>query len=291
MKLYATAEYVFICDYYLPIASCRKRKETTVTQLWHSGGLMKKFAYDTSDDIPSIYKGNVFKNYSLVTVSAKCCESVLARAMQVPPQIVRALGCNRTDIYYNDKFNKKCAEDFYKAYPEAVGKKLVMWAPTFRGNAALAYLVGTEAVLSLGEQLGPDWFVLLKIHPHVDKKSKLSNCSIPTEKLLPVIDVLITDYSSILFDYLLFEKPFVLFAPDIQEYEKNRGLYIDYSSLPGAVVTKPEELCSSVLNSIKDVDKKALHDCRLQYMGACDGHAAEKLLHALGITRGKERQA
>lgn len=283
MKLYASAEFVFICDYFLPIASCRKRPETTVTQLWHSGGLMKKFAYDTSDDIPSIYRGNVFKNYDLVTVSAKCCEPVLANAMQVPEHMVKALGCNRTDIYYNEKFNQKCTDNFYDKYPDAMGKKIVMWAPTFRGNAANPYLIGVDAIKSLQSTLGEDWFVLIKVHPHIDRKSRLSNCTIPSERLLPVIDLLITDYSSILFDYILFEKPFVLFAPDINEYEDKRGLYIRYSSLPGTVVTEPDKLASSVIKAINEPNKKELHQCRIKYMEACDGHAAEKILNTLGI--------
>ena len=57
MQAYAQAEYVFINSYFLPVSSCRKRKGTTVVQLWHSGGLMKKMGYDTAEDIPKYYKG------------------------------------------------------------------------------------------------------------------------------------------------------------------------------------------------------------------------------------------
>ena len=59
MQVYAQAEYVFINSYFLPVSSCRKRKETTVVQLWHSGGLMKKMGYDTTEDIPKYYKGTL----------------------------------------------------------------------------------------------------------------------------------------------------------------------------------------------------------------------------------------
>ena len=62
MRAYATAEYVFICDYFLPAASCKKRPETTLVQLWHSCGLMKKIAFDTGEDIPKNYRGNMFGN-------------------------------------------------------------------------------------------------------------------------------------------------------------------------------------------------------------------------------------
>ena len=56
MKEYAAAGYVYICSYFLPVSSCKKRKETKVIQLWHSGGLLKKMGYDTKDDIPRDYK-------------------------------------------------------------------------------------------------------------------------------------------------------------------------------------------------------------------------------------------
>ena len=56
MKEYATAEYVFLSNYFLPAASCQKRPETKVIQLWHSGGLLKKMGYDAGDDVPEYYK-------------------------------------------------------------------------------------------------------------------------------------------------------------------------------------------------------------------------------------------
>ena len=65
MKEYAAAGYVYICSYFLPVSSCKKRKETKVIQLWHSGGLLKKMGYDTKDDIPRDYKGDVTANYDL----------------------------------------------------------------------------------------------------------------------------------------------------------------------------------------------------------------------------------
>ena len=109
MKQYATAEYVFICDYYLPVSSCRKRRETTVVQLWHSCGLMKKIAYDAGQDIPGNYKGDMFGNYSWLTLSAKVCVPVHARALRMDPARIRATGVSRTD-YYLIKHGMKAAE-------------------------------------------------------------------------------------------------------------------------------------------------------------------------------------
>ena len=116
MKLYAQARYVFICDNFLPVASCRKNKRTKVIQLWHSCGLLKKMGYDTAEDVPRFYLGNVYKNYDLVTVSAPCCIGPLTSGMHLRPGIVQATGVSRTDIYFDKQWCDDCrAElDVYK---------------------------------------------------------------------------------------------------------------------------------------------------------------------------------
>lgn len=282
-KCYATAEYVFICDYYLPVSSCKKRSETTVVQLWHSGGLMKKIAYDTTDDIPSIYRGNLFRNYDLLTVSAKCCEDVLAKAMRLPIGVVKALGCNRTDRYFDDEYCMNCKKNFYENYPEAKNKKILLWAPTFRGNASTSQLPYYDEIKREANELNDEFFLVIKVHPHTDRKYKMSNCNISTEELLPVADLLITDYSSVLFDYILFEKPFVLLMPDLKKYEKDRGLYVDPHEFPGPLITDISELASAICRAFDNFDLKAIHFFRINYMGACDGKVTQRILSHINI--------
>lgn len=133
MQVYAQAEYVFINSYFLPVSSCRKRKETTVVQLWHSGGLMKKMGYDTTEDIPKYYKGNPTANYDLVTVSAPCCEAVWEKALHLSQGTAKALGLARTDIYFDKEWNADNKCRFYQRYPEARNKKICVYAPSFEG--------------------------------------------------------------------------------------------------------------------------------------------------------------
>ena len=121
MKDYAAAGYVYICSYFLPVSSCKKREETKVIQLWHSGGLLKKMGYDTLDDIPKSYKGNVTANYDLVTVSAPVCVNYWKKALRLPAGITKPLGLPRTDIYFDKKWTDKCRARFEKIYPEAKG--------------------------------------------------------------------------------------------------------------------------------------------------------------------------
>ena len=287
MKQYATAEYVFICDYFLPASSCRKRKETKLIQLWHSCGLMKKIAFDAGEDIPKNYRGNMFGNYSLLTMSAPVCVPVHARALRIPEKRIRATGISRTDYYFDQEWNRRCLEQFERLHPEAKGKKVAVWAPTFRGNAAMPYLEGLEEIRLAAEQLKDEWYFVIKAHPHVDAHGKVSNSEIPTEELFPAADLLITDYSSVLFDYLLYNKAAVLFAPDLEKYRENRGFYLDYETVPFPQTQTLEELRTAVENCSQ---WQAEHACEIRafrelYTGACDGNSTQRILEYIKLMK------
>ena len=278
MKLYAKAGFIVICDNFLPVASCQKREETKVIQLWHACGSYKKFGYDAKDDIPEGYHGaNVYRNASLVTVSGEAAVGPFSSAMRQEDGIVQAMGVSRTDLYFSKKWRERCVERFYREYPEARGKKVVLWAPTFRGNAGMP----VEVPLNLGslqEALGEDFFVLVKLHPHMQKVSSdqsetdskreleksdrsalkenegrrpVYNCSLPTEELYPIVDVLIADYSSLIYEYLLFGKSVVLYVPDLEQYRAERGFYMDISEIPGEIVTEEAELSGTVMRAVE----------------------------------------
>ncbi|MCD7735671.1 MAG: CDP-glycerol glycerophosphotransferase family protein [Lachnospiraceae bacterium] len=295
MRRYAAAEYVFICDYFLPVSSCRKRPETKVVQLWHSCGLTKKIAYDADEDIPKGYHGDMFGNYSYLTMSADACVPVHERALRLSREHIFATGISRTDYYFDEKWNERCRENFRKAHPEAEGRRIAVWAPTFRGNAAAPRLEGLDIIRRAAEELKDEWYFVIKAHPHIDRHGMVSTSRIPTEELFPVADVLITDYSSVLFDYLLYRRPVILFAPDLQEYEQARGFYIDYRSIPYPLTRTREELEAVIGgiagNGCADHGKQdwyAAHAAEIDafretYVGACDGHATERILKLVGL--------
>lgn len=286
MKKYATAETVIICDNFLPAASCRKRKGTSVIQLWHACGAFKKFGYDTSADIPSYYKGNVLANCDLVTVSSQICVKPFSSAMRLPEKAVRPVGVSRTDLYFNDTFNQACRNQFFSQYPNARGKKIVLWVPTFRGNPGIASVKGLDDILHARDQLKDTHYFIIKLHPHTQAHIEGTNCSISSEELLPVADVVITDYSSILFDAMIYKHPLILFVPDLNEYLDNRGFYLDYNTLPGLRAQNLEQL----LQILTDEDllhssvNKVYTDFYDKYMASCDGHSTKRIINYIKKT-------
>ena len=341
MQLYASARYVVICDNFLPVASCAKRKETKVIQLWHACGCYKRFGYDAPDDIPKDYHGaNVYRNADLVTVSGKAAVRPFASAMRLPEHCVQPIGVSRTDLYARKAWRDRCRKQFYEKYPLVEGaleealeevspdscssenkssgnknkKKVVLWAPTFRGNAGVPQLPALD-LNRLQMELGEDYLVLACLHPHLLRAMKqgagkqtgsmragIRNgetgdsyepfedfvCDIPTEELYPVADVLIADYSSLIYEYLLFQKPLVLYVPDLEAYRSRRGFYMEIEEIPGQIVKKEQELAAAVKQAVESSGKHAGRngspgDCaKLEkflstYMGACDGKATERI--------------
>ena len=284
MLIYARAGYVFICDNFLPVASCKKREKTVVVQMWHAGGMLKKYAYDTPRDIPKYYKGNVFRNYSLVVTSDDRCDSAYISGMRADPSIVKGLGLSRTDRFFRKAYLEECKERFRELYPQAADRKVVLWAPTFRGNAATPEIVDMAFLERLREALGEEWLVITKLHPHLQKHIGEDACPIPTEQLLPVTDVLISDYSSVIYDFLLLERPIVFYAPDLDYYVKKEQFYIDYrQEMPGPIVTDEAQLADVVRTASAHPERERIRAFRQTYMGACDGHALERLLKYLHL--------
>lgn len=288
MDLLAQAKYVFICDTFLPVSSGRKTKETKVVQLCHFSGPFKKIGYATPDDIPGYYMGNVFKNYDLVTASAEQYVPLLTQAMRQDKGVVQPLGTSRSDVFYDKAWIARCREEFYEQYPHAQNKKILLWSPTFRGKAAAPNALDNEAILALQEKLGQDWMVLIKHHPHDDAVATdpryRSNCTIATERILPVTDLFITDYSTTVLDYLTFDKPFVLYAPDLEEYERTRGFFVDYRSITKNWTDDPsslEALVKTAYQQWQDGDRQEILRCKERFVSACDGKSTARIMQYL----------
>ena len=288
MDILPQAKYVFISDTFLPVSSGRKAKGTKIVQLCHFSGPFKKIGYATHDDVPNYYRGNVFKNYDLVSVSAESYVPLLTQAMRQEAGIVQALGVSRSDVFYDKTWVSRCREEFYAQYPHAKGKKILLWSPTFRGKAASPTALDNGAILDLQDKLGEDWLILIKHHPHDDAVATdprhRSNCAIPTERILPVVDLFITDYSTTVLDYLAFDKPFILYAPDLETYEQTRGFFIDYRGITKNWTSDPAELealVRSAYNQWLDGDRQEIRQCRERFASACDGQATARILRYL----------
>lgn len=300
VKELATAKAAFITDA-CQITSCvNLRKETRLIQIWHACGAFKKFGFSTAllkfgDSEKRMLKYPYYKNISYITVSSPDIVWAYEEAMNSRTfgSKVVPVGVSRTDLFFDKEFLNSAKERVYEAFPNARDKKVILYAPTFRGKVRSAR-TGMVDIERFYKELGDEYVLIIKHHPYVknpplideiysDFAVDLSKTS-DIEDLLCAADICISDYSSLVFEYSLFERPLIFFAYDIESYNDWRGFYYDYDELtPGPVFTTDEEIIEYIKNIDKRFDKRKIIDFRDKFMSACDGNSTSRIIDlALG---------
>jgi len=291
----ADAKYIFISDTSSVVSCVPMRKETIYTQLWHGCGAFKKFGMSTSDLLfgngaKELMKYPNHKNYTYVTVSSDEVIWAYEEAMNLKSeeQVVRATGISRTDVFFDKEYIAAARDKLLQVMPEAKDKKVILYAPTFRGLVSMAKTPECFDYEMFAKKLSQDYVLLTKHHPFVKKLPEIpESCSLfakdctdamTIEELICVSDICISDYSSLVFEYSLFEKPMLFYAYDLDEYFDWRGFYYDYHEFtPGPVCTTNEEMIDYILNIEERFDKDKVVEFRKKFMSACDGHATERI--------------
>lgn len=293
----ATARCVFLCDASDVISCVRMRPETKVVQLWHACGAFKKWGMSTANlefggSREQILRHPFYKNLSLVTVSSPEVSWAYAEAMVLEdhPEVIRPLGVSRTDLFFDAAFLDAATRRVFAAVPQAEKKKIMLYAPTFRGRVSKALAPDELDVSAFAKAFKNDYVLLIKQHPFVKSRPAVpADCEgfafdvseeLSIEDLLCVADVCISDYSSLVFEYSLFERPMVFFAYDKDEYDDWRGFYYDYEELtPGPVFVDNASMIEYLLHLDELFEKSEVVAFRKRFMSSCDGCATDRILH------------
>ena len=253
MKRYAVAGGVVVCNFFVPLHACKKRRGTRTVQIWHSCGAYKKFGYSTPNDVSPHFKGSVSKNFDIVTVSSPACIPPFEEAFRLKKGVARALGVPRTDVFFEEGYEQRCREKLYGYYPGLRGRKLILYLPTFRGDASHAYSVGVGEIESLRDKLGEDCVLAVREHPRV-KNGRTELKELSTNELLVCADMLITDYSSAVFEYALLMRPMLLWCPDLGDYLSENSHVLLHEIKPGLARLLTRSLELGPHGSIQDQD-------------------------------------
>lgn len=299
VKDLADAGVIFVNDSSYFTGCLPLRRETRMIQTWHACGAFKKFGYSVAgkkfgSSKKQLDRFPLHRNYSYVTVSSPEVVWAYAEAFHMEGEQSRILpiGISRTDCFYQEDRIREAREKLKQVLEVDGGKKIILYAPTFRGKVADAKSPDVLNFRKMHEALGEDYIFLCKHHPFVKKRPQIpEECSgyaldvtdaMSIEELLMVSDVCISDYSSLVFEYSLFERPMIFLAYDLEEYYDWRGFYYPYEEMtPGPVVRTTEEVIDYLEHLEERFDRESVRQFRQKYMSACDGRATERLFQLI----------
>lgn len=260
----------------------KNKKEQKNIQLWHAAGAFKKFGL-------SIEKNKKYY-IDLAVISSDKVIDFYQEAFGIEKEKIKNLGIPRADIFFKEDEKLKVKEIFFNKYPELKNKKIIMYAPTFRDNDKGNFKLKLDVNL-MKEKLEKLGYVLfLRLHPSI-KKDDISVDNIfsydfskyeQVSDLLIVSDILISDYSSIIFEFSIMKKPILFYSYDVEEYIKDRGFYYNYYEfIPNKINYTTEEVINSIIN--KEWDLERIEEFARYFFNPFDGNSTERVLKEVGL--------
>lgn len=285
MRMLLTSKVIVIDGYMDFLLKYSLRKNQFLLQLWNSAGAFKRFALDAETKRSRIDEMKLHEQYSAVCVTSPECGQYYSHAFGLSEDKMLSLGRPDTDRLLSAAGLQALKDKIYKKHPLLKDKKVYLYCPTFReANGHKIRFEPKIDWIELENSLNDDEIFIIHRHPTMREDllrgkfySDIKDYSNePLNELLSVADVLITDYSSVMFDAVLMDLPIVFYCPDIKNYE--RDFYMRYpADLPGEAVRNSENLLQSIRNADKNgVDSKA-EDFKRHQLSACDGHSAKRV--------------
>jgi len=287
----AQAKYVLMDDYLHLIHALKIRRGTQVVQVWHGLGAMKKMGFSRegrgSNAPPAT--SLIHRNYTDVVVSSDQMRPHYSQAFRVPLEKIHGWGSPRSDLFFDEEAMDEVRRLVWESVPALKDRRVLVFAPTYRvlADGSFGYEAEFLDLVRMGEALGEKDLLVLKFHPFVRRPweippscaDKIIDMSTYPEfnHVLVVTDLLITDYSSAIFDYALMDKPVLFYTPDLDTYDGARGFYYPFETYTYGPVVSDQDALIAHLDTTKIDKKKRENFCEL-FLDGCDGQATSRFM-------------
>lgn len=289
MRTLAKSQLIFIDDHAPVFDWLRLNKRTRMVQLWHAGAGFKSSGYSRWGHFGCPAPQCCHRQYTYGIAGSRNIAPFFSEVWGITDEQVLPTGMPRMDEYLDQDFRQRVTEELYQEFPLCKGKKVMLFAPTYRGkNRKTAYYPYELIDFSrLYELCGDEWVVLFKMHPWVH-----DGVPIPEEysdkmidvgrypninNLFYITDLLVTDYSSNIFEYSLMRKPMLFFAFDKVQYSFSRGFHRDYKeAAPGKVCYSFDELMKAFEE--KDFEYEKVEEYVEKHFDYIDTHSSDRVI-------------
>lgn len=297
--LFGLADVILLDDYQPAVYRLRPSKRQRIVQLWHASGAFKTVGYSRigKPGGPSPY-ARVHKNYTNAIVSSAHDVPFYAEAFGIPEARVVPTGIPRMDRFFDDASLRQAEAAARAAFPALAGRRTILFAPTFRGHGPRDATYDFSRV-DFGAlhrlALDTDSAVIVKMHPFVPEAAPIpprltdriidaSTNPLDINELLLLVDLLITDYSSIVFEFSTLGRPMLFYAYDLDDYVADRDFYVPFHEfVPGRIVTTFDELLQAIRDEDYQVDKVVAF--AKKHFDHLDGSSTDRVIDELILGR------
>lgn len=270
------------------VSNIKKKEYQLFVNTWHGTGPFKKVnaaLYPNDEEKKRILKDR-YNRVDLFISNSSDNTQMFRDSFLYDGEIYEA-GSPRNDVLINDNLDKKT---IMNSLGIDANSKILLYAPTFRDNVATSFehydLDIFKILDALSNRFGGKFVLLYRFHHQLYKFERCKNfykdginvtLYEDVQELLAITDVLITDYSSIMWDFSLMRRPVFLYQNDEKEYMNDRGFYCPVSQWPYIIAHSSEELCNKIRNFDDEDYLESLERFFSTYKSYDDGNAAEKV--------------
>ncbi|OMD77134.1 MULTISPECIES: CDP-glycerol glycerophosphotransferase family protein [Paenibacillus] len=230
-----------------------KKKNQFYIQTWHGGISLKKIERDVEDKLSNAYlhlSKHDSKMTNLLLSNSDFCTELYRTAFWYKGDILEC-GSPRCDILMHNSL--EIEEKVKRHFNINSSSQILTYAPTFRVDSNTEiYNIDFEQLISvLKKKFGGEWIVLVRLHPNLSAMSNFMEYTssiidatnyADMYEILAASEILLTDYSSTMFEFSFMNKPVVLYAPDINSYVEDRDFYFDIHTLPYPLAENTDQL-------------------------------------------------
>ena len=269
-----------------------KRKGQKYVMLWHGGVALKRIEKDAEAQLSYSYLKKAKIDSKVCDLMVSGCRfqtSLLKEKFWYDGEILER-GIPRNDVFFDKARHPEMKERICRKYGISPDSRIVLYAPTFRRDKSIEpYRIDWSRVVPELRKIydTEKISILLRLHPNLigkaDASSLINDESVidvtryhDMQELLCVSDLLITDYSSSMFDITMLKKPCMLYATDIEKY--NRGYYFDFAELPFPLARNEEELIGNIRTFDSAAYDESVESFFEKHIGLCeDGNASKAI--------------
>ena len=276
--------------------------QVRTVEVWHAYGAFKRMGYSLAGRPGELSPfSRAYKGYAAVTVGSDADVPVYAEAFGLPEDRVHPTGIPRLDRFFDGSRREAATERARAAVPNSVGRRVILLAPTYRGSVRDAHYDTGRLDLGAIHQLCVEQDAIFIVRPHPFVRGPLDiprhlrdrivdgrSLDIDTNDLLLVVDLLITDYSSVIYEFSTLNRPMLFFAYDLEAYAAERGFYQAYETfVPGRIVRTSAELVDAIRRNDCQVEK--VQPFASSHVGGTDGRSTDRVVDLITVGRAPAR--